>query len=374
MNHYARSLVANMRRRATPSMTSRVVAAGWFVHCGLPAEASFGPSACEEAEATFGPSGCDLLEAMRFVCEVEGTPSGGNNYDLIQAASSTATGDAIFSTAIGAAIQMPFNASMDTTVGWVREREVPNFSQQERPRVDPVDGLPRVARGTSATDTPLAIPSAETYTPFRFGRKFSAGEQDLVDDGVNGILDQARMLGQAALSEKLNRVYAVLLANAALADGVALFDASTHANLDTTSSLAASTLDAAMSGMRRQTANSVIVGVEPKILLVPTELEGLAKRLCRDMDRGDDTDLIVRAEPRLSAGVTVDDTTYTGSATTWYVASENWSSLEFGYIDQPTPTVRPFGLKGGRWGLGWDIKYDFGIGVLGHQGIHKSTA
>ena len=360
------------------SAISNICCAASFIRSGLDAESVFGAKACNESERVFGPEGANIVALAKYVLDIEGLPTGSNSYDTIEAAFGTATGSDVFDGLVNTALQQPFQSSRDTSLGWTSERQVENFKTQRRPRIQHADRLEPLPRGHRANDATLNIGDAETYAASRFARSFQVDGQDIVDDDTGAIIQPALALGIAARDLKLDLVFKIFLANAALdADAVALFH-STHANLNTTAALATATLDAALAAMRTQTENGRLIDTTPGFLIVPPALEGLARRLVRDMAiPSDDNGLTVRSEPRLSAGVVdpLDGTTsYSGSTTTWYLAAADGPTIEVGYIDSPTPQVRTYELTRGRWGRRADVKLDIGAKALDYRGLQSSTA
>ena len=87
-------------------------------------------------------------------------------------------------------------------------------------------------------------------------------------------------LGIAAATLESDTVWAVITANANMADGLPLFHA-THKNLTATNALAAvANITAARKAMRKQTApKGTILNLIPKYLIIPAALEGIAVQI-----------------------------------------------------------------------------------------------
>ena len=68
------------------------------------------------------------------------------------------------------------------------------------------------------------------------------------------------------------------------------------------------------------------------------------------------------------------ETTNSGSATTWYLASTMASTIIVGYRGGRVPTSRSFMLDKGKYGMGWDIKLDIGAKAMDWRGLRKTTA
>jgi hypothetical protein len=351
------------------------MSAALCLRAGLPCGA--GPLSADDyqrAEDRYDAGGAGAVEIALNILGIIGAPDPRTDRARILAAFSSATGTDVLTGAINQSFMTGYRSSPDTTRGWVVEREVADFRENRRIRAG-VEALHALPRGGTPDHVALDLGSgAETYHAHRFARQFVVDEQDLADD-IEPILAPAVLLGRGALRLKLDLIYSVLLANAALADGVALFH-SDHGNLRTTAALATATLDTALADLHLQTENSAPVDVTPRFVLVPPALTGLARRLAREMAVPGAEPLTVRAEPRLSLGVTdpVTATAHAGSATTWYVTSGGGvPTIEFGYRT-PQPVVARYDLPPGQWGFGIGITWDVGAKALDFRAMQKNTA
>jgi hypothetical protein len=235
--------------------------------------------------------------------------------------------------------------------------------------------------------------NVETYKIARYARQFQIDEQDIIDDRFNGINPHvAREFGQAAARLRPDLVYALLLANANMRDGVALFHAS-HSNLNTSNALAIAGLTAARKAMMLQRENGVNLGLLLKFLIVPPALEVTALELSSSplLITGSDvvrpamnalasSGFTIVPEPRLENGVTdpATGTVHSGSATTWFGAAMAGSgpTIEVGYLAGTgrAPQLRSGMLDRGRWGMWFDIKHDIGAKALDWRTLQKNTA
>lgn len=139
--------------------------------------------------------------------------------------------------------------------------------------------------------------SKETYRVEKYGNIFSISLEAIINDDLNAISRIPAQQG-AAMRRKINKVvYAILTANAALSDAIALFHASSHgSNLDTTA-LSATALNVGWTIMAVQTGltTGVILNLQPRYLIVPPALAATALRLVGSL-----------ADPSNVAGTTED--------------------------------------------------------------------
>src|SRR5690606_24472284 len=107
----------------------------------------------------------------------------------------------------------------------------------------------------------------------RFGASFCIDEQDAADGQNIGAYQNAiEQIGRAARRVLPDMIYSMLLENAVLADGTAIFDA-TRGNAGT-AALADTALDAAIAAVAEQTlsdeeGDAVHQNLQPRYLTVP---------------------------------------------------------------------------------------------------------
>lgn len=319
----------------------------------------------------------------------------------IRSAISTPSLSYIFTTSVNARLLASYEEAPDSTDGWVYEADIANFLQQERIGLGKVTGLKKLGKGGTAQHA-TTDDTQETYKIARYAEQMVIDEQDIINDNVDAFVRLPMEFGMAAARVRPDLVYAILLANAALSDSVALFHAS-HANLTSggSSALSATSLKAGIVAMGKQTTSingeTIQLNIVPRYLLVPQDLVFTARELVRSTqiiiagtagsvtERGNantiaDLDLQIRVDNRLgTAGVTdpSSETAYTGSATNWFLSADPVAgrTIEVGYLagTNRRPRLRRFTLEKGQWGVGWDINLDIGAKALGAKGLYKSA-
>lgn len=346
-------------------------------------------------EAAHKYSDMSAVDLCREACRLDGKNPGHGRSETIQAAFSGSALTNIFTTNVNAILLTSYMEAPDTTQGWVTEADVADFKTQERPRVEVGPGLAKLPRGGEADDANYED-NAESYKIARYAKKFVVDEQDVIDDSLGALSDVPAKFGMAAARLRPDLVYAILLANPNLADGVALFSsAATRGNLGTTSALAAPTLKTAIAAMNTVRENDVNLNLTPTHLIVPPSLRFTAKELIASAaiviagtagtvtERGTantlaDENLQLVSDSRLENGVTdpASGTAYGGSASTWFLASVMAHLIEVGYLRGTgrAPRVRSGMLDKGQFGMWWDVSMDIGAKALDWKGLRKTTA
>jgi hypothetical protein len=144
-----------------------------------------------------------------------------------------------------------------------------------------------------------ASDAKESYRVEKYGHIFSISLEAIINDDLNAISRIPSQQG-AAMRRKINKVvYAVLTANAALADGVTLFHSSSHGANQDTNALSIGALNTGWTVMALQAGltTGVILNLQPRYLLVPPALGYTALQLTGSI-----------ADPSNTAGSTEDAT------------------------------------------------------------------
>lgn len=311
-----------------------------------------------------------------------GQPVPDDAVECIRTATSHIAGVAPIQSVVNASILQGFADERDSTDGWIRVVAMPNHLRGQLAIVDEPPRLSQIPRGGTAPVANFEL-SSEGWKLAKFGSQFALTEEDLLDGKPLGMdLVAYEQLGRAARRLVPDLVYSTLLANAVLADGTPLFDAS-RGNL-ATAALADTALDTGIGAVVNQTLADedeypVHRGLSPRFLIVPGQLVGLARRLVRNM-ASDEQGLIVRGESRLCAVGVLDprapETLRNGSATNWMLAcpKEQAAGVLIGALDgNLTPHIRTFELDQGEWGLGFDVSLSLACAALDAQALYWST-
>ncbi len=310
---------------------------------------------------------------------------------MLRAAMSSSELLSIFTTNVNAGVLSGYEDSVDSTEGWCSESDIANFKTADRIATTKFGRLKRHARGGTAEhlDTSDEI---ESYKIGRYSGQFVVDEMDLIDDRFGAIEELSPFdLGAAARQLRPDIVYGILLENANMRDGNALFVAA-HSNLQT-GAIGAANLQTVLVAMAKHRINGRPINVKGAYLVTPQDIKFDAAVLLRSASRDEDsTDgnynplknegLTLRSDDRIGvAGVTDprDDTVRVGTATNYFVIAQPGASgartIEVGYRRGTgrVPTVRASVLTQGQWGMAFDVNLDIGGKALDWRGMQKST-
>jgi hypothetical protein len=306
----------------------------------------------------------------------------------LQAGFSTGAVASIFTQSIGARALQTYMEAGDFTRGWTSEEDVPNLIETDRPRMQAGQDLTLHETGGEARHVYRSA-NNEKVKADRYSQQIEIDENDFINDRFSLLRETPVEFGRAAARLRPNMVAAVLLANEALSDNVALFHAADHKNLFTGSALSQPNLQKARAALEKQKDGDASINLQATHLIVPSDLGDLAIQLTRSAVISNDNgvgstnpialrDIMPVSESRLSNGV-VDPktgTTYAGSLTTWYLVSNEAHTIEVQFLEGTgrVPQIVVTQLTGGRFGLNITCKHFIGAKALDFRGMVRSAA
>ncbi|MBN2118505.1 MAG: hypothetical protein JW730_18170 [Anaerolineales bacterium] len=159
---------------------------------------------------------------------------------------------------------------------WCKKSTTPDFKTMTRTRLSETPTFLQVPEGAQIT-IGLMSDSKESYSLATYGRGVSFTRQMLINDDLGAFNDLIGQFGIQAARLENKTVYAILTANANMADSVALFDAG-HSNTGT-GVIGNTALDAMFTAMKTQKGldGVTILNLVPRFLIVPAAKEATAR-------------------------------------------------------------------------------------------------
>lgn len=309
--------------------------------------------------------------------------------DIWQRSLSSSAVSEIFTTNFAVMLLAGFTGKRDTTMGWCREVDAPNFQTMERKQMGKGAKPARRDRGQSATHGQIdAI--GESYRVYEWAQQYFIDFQDWIDDRLGAMDITPQEMGEAAAEVRPDLVYYLLMSNPQMGrDSTNVFHAD-HNNLETSAALSADTLDALKVNMRTQTNNGRLIDIQPAGIIVAELKESLALEIVGSREKRDTTSSTkygtsnwaygrfnVVAEPRLDVGVTdpISGTVQAAKTGSTYMVAENGRyGVEVAYLQGfgRRPQLRSFVATEGRFGRGWDIQHVIGSKIIGYEGLQEA--
>ena len=327
---------------------------------------------------------CSFRQVLKAICDRSRLPWPEDEELAVRSVGSSIEGAAALAGIVNTEIIRGFESVKDTTEGWTHRAELPNFLQAYIGSVSEAPRLTRLPRGDTSAHVSLAI-SRQGFSLFRYGIQFAIDAQDLMDgETIGGQLLPITEAGRSAARLPMDLVYSAILENPTQdSDSLAAFEAATHGNLGT-GALAGASLDSAIAAIENRTLDDqdgapAHLGMDARFLIVPGELKRTAKALARSMQTGDDSDLVVRTESRISSEGVFDagaETVRTGSATNWLLAAP--SSQRPGVVlaardGKFEPQLVSYELSDGEWGIGFNVSLDIAVCLSDYRPLYWST-
>ena len=289
----------------------------------------------------------------------------------VKALHSTSDFPAILENVVTKSLRDAYAAAPRTFVPWTTRATLPDFKEVSRAQLGGAPSLQRVVEGGEYTFGTVGD-GAEKYRVQKYGRIVAITWETVINDDLNAFTRLPMMFGRSAADLESDIVYGILIANAAMADGVALFH-SDHGNLGAAAAIGDTTLSEMREKMlMQQGLEGRFISVQPQYLIVPPALQTIAQKntaLPIQPNKAADSnpfynalDLIV--EPRLQAD----------SATKWYGAASpsQIDTIEYGYLEGFdgvfTETKQGFEVDG----VMVKCRHVFGAKAIDHRGLFRN--
>lgn len=314
-----------------------------------------------------------MKELARLTLERKGHRTGGlGPMDLVTKAFHTSSDfSALLADSVNKTLRSAYELAPNTFEPWARRGTAKDFKTMTRLNVGIFPAMTKVLEhGEFEYKTFTA--GGETYQIATYGGIVAITRQAIVNDDMSAFDRIAESAGASAKALENDIVYGVLTANAALADGVALFHA-THGNLMTSAAISVASLGLARAAMRKQKANGRVLNLRPKYLLVPAALETIAQQFIASTinpNQASETNpfvnsLTVIVDPRL------DDV----SGTAWYLVADPAmvDTIEYSYLEGNegvyTEVHQGFKIDG----VEIKARHDFGAKAIDYRGMIKNA-
>ncbi|MTW18343.1 peptidase U37 [Rhodoplanes serenus] len=281
--------------------------------------------------------GMTLLELAREQLSSAGVNVRGFSRDEIatRALHSTSDFPEILSAVTNKTLRQAYEAYPRTFMPFCRQVLATDFKAMNRVQIGEAPQLLKVGEGGEFKRGSIAE-SKESYRIETYGRVVAITRQVLINDDLDAFTRIPAMYGTAIATLESDVVWAIVITNANMADGVPLFHA-THKNLAASgAALSVTAIGDGRTAMAKQTGldKKTVLNVRPAYLVVPAALELAAEQIIAQnlvpAKTGDVVPQSIRtltpiSEPRLD----------TASATAWYLAASpaQIDTIEYAYLE-----------------------------------------
>ena len=321
--------------------------------------------------------GMTLLELAREFLSTSGVNVRGMSRDEIATRSLHSTSDfpEVLAAVTNKTLRQAYDVYPRTFVPLCRQVLATDFKAMNRVQIGEAPQLLKVNESGEFKRGSIAE-SKESYRLETYGRVVGITRQVLINDDLDAFTRIPAMYGTAIATLESDVVWAVITANAVMADGVALFHAS-HKNLAATgSALSVGAIAEGRTAMAKQTGldKKTVLNIRPSYLVVPAALELTAEQLIAQnlvpARTGDVVPQSIRtiipiSEPRLDAI----------SPTSWYLAANpaQIDTIEYAYLEGQQgayiETRNGFDVDG----VEIKCRLDFGAKAIDWRGLYKNA-
>lgn len=365
------SLPAGQGARTTPESIEarRTAVSGAFLHRYNPADFKLDGDAVHFR-------GMTVLEVARSVLEADGVDTRGmNKMDLAaRALHTTSDFPNILAAVSGKTLQKGYAAEQRTFALFALRNDAIDFKSKsslilgEGPSLDKVNEKGEFTRGTMAE-------GKEAWALATYGKVIGVTRQALINDDLGAFTRIPFMLGAAGVRLENDTVWGILIANAALADSVALCHA-THKNLGSGTAFGIDSLGAMRKRFRQQKGldGKQTLNLEMKTVAVCSALETKAEQLLTTLIAATQASnavptalrsLQMVTEPRLDA---ISDTVHFG-----FTDPAQQESIEYGYLSGQEGVYLEQRIGFDVDGIEIKARHDFGAKAVNFRGVQREA-
>lgn len=224
--------------------------------------------------------------------------------------------------------------------------------------------------------------SKESYRVRKHGGIFTITIEMMVNDDLDAMTRIPRQQG-ASMRRKINRdVYSILYNNPTLADGIAIFHATSHgANLDATALAAGAPVDVGYKVMATQSGldSTTVLGITPRYLIVPENLAATALQITNGMfypATQATIGLYAPNGPRPLTVVADGQLDSLGATTGWWLAADPRliDTVEYTFLagEESPVLAREEGFTTDT--IKYKIRQSYGVKCIDYRGLYQGNA
>ncbi|MDO9462049.1 MAG: peptidase U35, partial [Alphaproteobacteria bacterium] len=227
-------------------------------------------------------AGYSLRELAREALVRANQRPDGNVLEMVGRALTVSDFPYILANVANKALFAGWETNEETWQAWCATGQVSDFKTNYSPRVSESSDLEEVPESAEYRYG-KRTEAQESYSIATYGKLFAISRQTIINDDLGALTNIPQSHGEAAARKIGDIVYAVLTANAAMGDNIALFDAS-HSNLAASGAVPGiTTIAAGILAMGTQKDLQALrrLNIRPQFYIAPKALEGSSEVLFR---------------------------------------------------------------------------------------------
>ena len=269
--------------------------------------------------------------------------------------------------------QFEANASMYEPM--IRRGTVPDFKASSRVKLSEMGTLKEIPEHGEMEQYNFSD-SKEQIQLKTYGRKIGLTRQAIINDDLDAFARLPQIIARKSRSLEADLIADVLINNAALSDGVALF-ASDHGNLGSAGAISDTTLAELYKLFRNQTDEAdEVINLMPRFLIVPSTAENAARKYLNSVVIPETAananiyqgSMEIIVDPRLELRTS-------GSTTAWYVAADPMmaDTIELANLQGQETIQIAREESNSPMGVSWYCWYDVGVKAIDYRGLFKNA-
>lgn len=221
--------------------------------------------------------GFSLRELCRESLRMAGLSSSGDVMQMVGRALTTSDFPYILANVANKELMEGYETAGETWEDWCGVGSVSDFKTHSLVRASETNDLDEI-KEEGEYKYGSRTEGREQFAITTYGKLFKIGRQTIINDDLSALTDIPRAHGESAARKVGDLPYAVLTANAAMGDGVALFY-STHGNLGTTGAVSVTTIGEGfkLMGLQKDIGGKRRLNIRPQFFIAPKSIETIAE-------------------------------------------------------------------------------------------------
>ncbi|MBE7413848.1 MAG: hypothetical protein HS130_00915 [Deltaproteobacteria bacterium] len=319
--------------------------------------------------------GFSLRELAREHLRLSRLPIHGNVLEMVGRALTTSDFPILLANVANKSLFEGWETEEETWQIWCGEGSVSDFKTHTSARASETDDLDEIREEDEYKHGSMTE-GKEEYKVATYGKLFKLSRQTIINDDLNALVNIPFKHGEAAARKIGDIAYAVLTANSAMGDGVALFH-SNHKNLGTSGVVSETTMAEGelLMGTQKDLNDKRRLNISPAFFIAPRALKGAAEVFFGSNQFAGDNKSATRTNPYAGTKYTrvyearLDD----DSATAWYLAARKGKTVTVFFLNgQKAPYLE---TKQG-WnvdGVEYKVRIDAGAKAMDWKGLLKNA-
>jgi len=222
-------------------------------------------------------AGYTLAELARRSLQLAGQPAGGSALEMVGRALTASDLPVLLSNVANKSLLEGYGNAEETWQQWCTTGSVNDFKQQTLAMVSEFDDLDQIVNDSGYTYGDR-IDAKEVFQIATYGKLFAITRTTIINDDLGGMVDTLMTMGEGAARKVGSLPYAILTANAAMRDSVALFHAN-HGNLGTQGVVSETTIGEGIKLMKLQKnlKSKQSLNITPQYFIAPVAIEGTSE-------------------------------------------------------------------------------------------------